>query len=219
MVITMQTLMEKCSQAFCLKKREIGEFASIKANGMKFQIEQYLAEGAGNLSWMQARGMFGMMKMETLIFTPLQKDAPLLSYDRISFFGSNALIFELYDTLVEPVQAYPLFNEVKGKYAYLPDSDPGKHWYDPIKRKESLYKKCRGKAEALDALCLDYLDGYCKTVKGAKEASVEDKRRKTEGYVKGLIEQGGPATDAFLKAIGKEKTEELFEKILFGIRE
>lgn len=215
----MQTLMEKCSQAFCLTKREIGEFASIKANGMKFQIEQYLAEGVGNLSRMQARGMFGMMKMETLIFTPLQKDAPLLSYDRMSVFGKDILIFELYDTLAEPVQAYPLLNEVKGKYAYLPDSDPGKHWYDSIKRKESLYKKCRGKAKELDALCLDYLDCYCKIVKGAKEASIETKRRKTEGYVKGLIEQGGPSTDAFLKAIGKEKTEELFEKILFGIRE
>ena len=39
---------------------------------------------------------------------------------------------------------------------------------------------------------------------------------KADAYRDGLLDNGGPATDAFLKVWGKEKTAELFQKVLFG---
>ena len=36
-------------------------------------------------------------------------------------------------------------------------------------------------------------------------------------YVNGLLEQGGPSTDVFVKMFGLEKTRHLYNKILFGI--
>ena len=215
----MQTLIDLFHQEFPLKKREVGEFSSLKLNGMKFEIEQYSLAEVGNLSLMRAKGFLGLMKMTTLIVTPLQKDAPLFSYDRVQAFGKDMILCELYDTLVESVSAYPLLTKVKEKYAHLPDGDAGEHWYDSIKREESLYKKGRKKAEAFDALGIDYSNAYCEILKGAKEAPIGAKRQKTSDYVNGLIGHGGPSTDVFLKAIGKEKTRELFERVLFGIVE
>ena len=42
------------------------------------------------------------------------------------------------------------------------------------------------------------------------------KRAKTNAYVNGLLEHGGPSTDVFKQVLGAEKTAELFHKVLFG---
>ena len=45
------------------------------------------------------------------------------------------------------------------------------------------------------------------------------KREKTNAYVEGLLKNGGPSTDVFKKALGEEKTAELFRSVLFGTEE
>jgi hypothetical protein len=40
--------------------------------------------------------------------------------------------------------------------------------------------------------------------------------KKASLYVEGLLKNGGPSTDVFKKALGVEKTAELFRKILFA---
>ena len=47
----------------------------------------------------------------------------------------------------------------------------------------------------------------------------EEKRAKAQAYVTGLLQQGGASTDAFVKALGPEKTEALFTRMVFGTRE
>ena len=42
------------------------------------------------------------------------------------------------------------------------------------------------------------------------------KKHKADQYRDGLLENGGPAVDTFLKAWGKEKTKRFFEEVLFG---
>ena len=98
-----------------LKKLDAGEFSSLKANGMKFCISAYYAEGLGHVSVMTAKGFFGLMKMDTLIINPKEADLPLYSYDRIYAMGNDTLIVELYDTLVGRYEACGM-NKVKSKY-------------------------------------------------------------------------------------------------------
>ena len=43
------------------------------------------------------------------------------------------------------------------------------------------------------------------------------KTEKALFYINGLLENGGPSTDVFVKGIGKERTTELFHNILFGM--
>lgn len=194
----------------------IGEYAKMKVGVMKFQIWAFHAEGLGHVSAMQASGMFGLMKMDTLIINPTEKDMPLFSYDRVHAMGNDTLIYELYDTILEKADLNRV-EDVKEKYRHLPDHDLGEHWYDSIKLAISLSKK--GKkvhTAAFDACAMEYLAAYLEDAAEADYCEPAGKKEKASVYVEGLLSNGGPSTDVFKKGIGDEKTAELFRNILFG---
>ena len=210
-------LLSMIKERFPLKEKNVGAFASLKANGMKFTVSAYEAEGLGHVSVMTAKGFFGLMKMDTLIVNPKTLDLPLYSYDRILAMGNDTLIVELYDTMVEPLdtEALKAVNEANKD---LPERDPGTHWYDGIKLKESVSKKGKKLTERFDAYTKDYTNAYL----GLPAKPVMDaaaKREKANAYVEGLLKNGGPSTDVFKKALGEQKTAELFRKVLFGTEE
>lgn len=213
----MQQMLDKVNCEYPLTEKSAGEFANVKAKGMKFQIKQYEAKGLGNVSVMEAKGFFGLMQMDTLIINPLEKDLPLFSYDRVLAMGNDTLIIELYDTFVEKqdISELALWKEENKN---LPDHDLGEHWYDSIKLKESISKK--GKKEhssAFDKFTVGYFERFLSS--NAAKASVSDtnaKIGKASVYVEGLLNNGGPSTDVFKKEFGDAKTAKLFRKVLFG---
>ena len=209
-------ILDAIGKAFPLAELDCGEYAKQKVSGMNFSIRRFYAEGLGNVSAMVASGFFGLMKMDTLIITPTEKDMPLFSYDRVQAMGNDTLIFELYDTVLGEADL-SIVQAVKDSAASLPDHDLGAHWYDPIKLSVSLSKK--GKKQhtaAFDDCTLKYLEAFlvaCATAAGCEAAP---KREKASVYVEGLLTHGGPSTDVFKKGIGEEKTAALFRKILFA---
>lgn len=208
-------------QRFAVQEESTGEFARIKAGPLQFRVARYILPGVGNLATMQAKGMLGLMRMDTLILTPLQCDAPLFSYDRIHVMGNDTLIVELYDTMLQPEdEAYrahlAALDATKECFADLPEHDLGAHWYDGIKLPQSAAKKCKGRADKMDALYLAMLDEYVRLMKDAKPCDPKEKAAKAAVYVEGLLQNGGPSTDAFVKALGREQTEKLFRTVLFG---
>lgn len=213
----MQQMLEKVNKEFPLMEKSVGEFANIKAKGMKFQIKQYEAKGLGNVSVMEAKGFFGLMQMDTLIINPVEKDLPLLSYDRVLAMGNDTLIIELYDTFLEKQDISEL-GLWKEENKNLPEHDLGKHWYDSIKLAESVSKK--GKKEhsgAFDKFTAIYFEKFLNS--NAVKVSVSNKKAKIEKasvYVEGLLSNGGPSTDVFMKEFGEPKTAKLFRKVLFG---
>ena len=201
---------------FPLTELPCGEFGSMKVSGMKFSVRRFHAQGLGPVSVMVAKGFFGLMKMDTLIITPTEKDMPLLSYDRVLAMGNDTLIYELYDTLLESADLSCL-DTVKTEAAYQPDHDLGSHWYDSIKLPQSLSKKGKKKdTAAFDAAADAYLRAYLQAAKNAAPCDAEDKREKAAVYVEGLLTHGGPSTDVFKKGIGEDNTAELFRKTLFA---
>lgn len=209
-------LLDILNSKYALEEQDVGEFATLKANGMKFSVKAYSAKGLGHVSVMRAKGFFGLMKMDTLMIVPKEKDLPLYSYDRIYAMGNDTLIVELYDTFINAPDLSSL-DGVKKKYADLPERDPGEHWYDSIKLKESISKKGKkSETRSLDLMTLEHFEAYL----DANAADVSDKEQKRElsaRYVSGLLERGGPSTDVFKKSLGEEATEALFKKVLFGV--
>ncbi len=194
----------------------VGEFSKMKVSGMNFEIWAFHAEGLGHVSAMTAKGFFGLMKMDTLIINPTERDLPLFSYDRVHAMGNDTLIYELYDTLLEKADLSKL-EAVKTKYAALPDHDLGQHWYDGIKLAVSLSKKGKkAHTAAFDTCAMEYLEAYLDSVEDAPWCDPAGKQAKAAVYVEGLLENGGPSTDVFKKGIGPEKTALLFRNILFG---
>lgn len=210
-------ILEKISEKHALTAIDVGDFAELLASGMKFKVEAYYAEGLGHVSVMRASGFFGLMRMDTLIINPTELDLPLYSYDRIFAMGNDTLIVELYDTILGEYSEDGMKAE-KAKFASLPERDPGEHWYDSIKLGSSISKK-GGKRDTagLDELTLSHFDAYL----ASSSVTVNDgdaKREKASVYVEGLLEKGGPSTDVFKKALGIEKTSELFRRVLFGTK-
>jgi hypothetical protein len=193
-----------------------GEFSKMKVSGMNFEIWAFHAEGLGHVSAMTATGFFGLMKMDTLIINPTERDLPLFSYDRVHALGNDTLIYELYDTLLEKADLAGL-EAVKARYADLPDHDLGQHWYDGIKLAVSLSKKGKkAHSAAFDSCAMDCLEAYLDSAENAPWCDPAGKKAKAAVYVEGLLEHGGPSTDVFKKGLGPEKTALLFRHILFG---
>lgn len=215
----LKKLVEMFTSASECVKTDVGEFAKMKVNGMKFDIESYELAGLGTLSAMQAKGFFGLVKMDTLIFTPKFKDAPLLSYDRMNFFGKDILYFELYDTCVTPPNM-PQIIDVKGKYSALKDNPPKPNWYDSMRLDGCTYKVGKKKEmSALNALAVDFVTAYIGVLTQIPDCDGAEKTARNLAYVNGLLQNGGPSTDVFKKGIGEEKTATLFRKFIFGTRQ
>ena len=212
------TLLSAIKKKHPLTELNVGEFAKMKVSGMKFIVQAYYAEGLGHVSVMRATGFFGLMKMDTLMITPTDVDLPLYSYDRIYAMGNDTLIVELYDTLVNPLDLSAL-DDVKAKYIHLTERDPGEHWYDDIKFKESISKKGKkAQTNDFDALALEHFNAYL-NANASAVSDQDEKQALSARYVDGLLSQGGPSTDVFKKQLGVEKTEKLFKQVLFGTKE
>ena len=210
-----RNMLRKITSQYHLNAITLGEFSRMKVKGMQFDIWAFHAEGLGHVSAMTARGFFGLMKMDTLIINPTDKDMPLFSYDRVRAMGSDTLICELYDTLLEQADLSGI-EAVKERYAMLPDHDLGKHWYDHIKLSQSLSKKAKGLDPSFDACAMEYLEAFLEAAEAAPFCDPAGKNGKASVYVEGLLTNGGPSTDVFKKGIGIEKTEFLFRHFLFG---
>ena len=213
-----EKLLALIGKNFPLTEQDVGDFQKLKANGMKFSIRAFKAEGLGWVSVMTASGFFGLMRMDTLIINPTEVDMPLLSHDRIYAMGNDTLIYELYDTLVgEP--DISLLDKAKGRTNILPDHDLGKHWYDDIQLPQSFSKKAKKvQTPAFDDATHQYMVAFLEAAKAAPSCDAELKREKASAYVEGLLTYGGPCTDVFKKSIGAEKTAQFFRYILFGTR-
>ena len=208
-------LLEVIEKKYPLSELDIKEFSSLKAGGMKFSIQAYHAEGLGHVSAMSAKGFFGLMRMDTLMVVPFEKDLPLYSYDRIYAMGNDTLIVELYDTFVEKLDLSEL-DTVKSRFAYLSERDPGEHWYDDIKLSQSISKKGKKTQKVdFDTLAAEHFNVYL-NASPSSASDVSKKKELSARYVNGLLAQGGPSTDVFKKSLGEEKTEQLFKYVLFG---
>ena len=214
-----EKILSAVAERYPLASKSVGEFSSFKAKGMRFTCSAYHAKGLGHLSIMQANGFFGLMKMDTLVICPEDKDLPLLSYDRIYAMGNDTLIMELYDTLLGDMD-YSKIDEVISKYAYLPnrfqEGEEPSHWYDDIRLPQSIAKKGK-KKHGFDEMVKAYVDGYL-SMDGVV-CPTQEKREKTSIYAEGLLKNGGPATDVLRKELGEEKTAKLLRSVLFGTQE
>ena len=215
--IMLNELLGKFKDLYSLKKVEDDQYGSFKLSGMKFDTEAYEAEGLGHISVMKASGMMGLMKMDSFIVNPFDADMPLLSIDRIKAMGKDSLYMEIYDTCLKSDRNEGPYEAVKEKYKGLADIAQEAKWYDDIRYKSSILKKVsRKESPKIDECIREYVNAYLEELKKADKCDNAQKKAKAREYSDGLINNGGPAVNTFLKAWGKGKTKDYFDKVLFG---
>lgn len=207
-------------KAFLLEPVDVGEFAQIKKGFFSIRVDCYNAKGLGRVSTVQSVAMAGLMKMDTLIVNPFELDVPLFSLDIIRAMGKQTLLLELYDTTLDFTQSLCTLEKVKDRLLSVANYDLGEKWYDHMKMSPSLAKR-GGKKDfaALNRAADEFLFGYISLATDATSCDKLQKKRKSGEYVEGLLQNGGPSTDAFAKLLGKDKTALLFRKFVFGTQD
>ena len=216
----MKELIARIQKSFRLEEKPAGEFSSLKVGPMKFSTRHWDGGLLGNVSFMEAKGMMGLMRMETLVINPVRIDMPLLSLDLVVAMGKVTMIAELYDTTIGGFDQKSMI-KVKESLSSLSDRPAAKAWYDDIRLGCSVGKQ--GKKNDLEAVekgFSDFIGAYLEAAAGCREITekteLEKKRACANAYTDGLLEHGGPSTDVFVKKLGREKTAEFFHKVLFG---
>lgn len=211
-----EKLLDMLRSQYPLLEKDAGSFHKLKVKGMSFTIRCFEAQGLGHVSVMTASGFLGLMKMDTLILNPFEKDAPLFSYDRIHAMGNDKLYLELYNTMLAQTDCSCLDTVIRA-HSHLPDFDPGSHWYDPIKLPQSIFKQGKkAHGAAFDTAVRDFLSEYLKLCQSAPDCDRTQKQEAASAYSRGLLEHGGPAADVFIGRFGRETTGQLFRTVLFG---
>ncbi len=208
----------KLREAFPVTELDAGEFSQIKYGPMQFTIRWFTCKGLGNVSSMQVKGLMGLFTMEMLVINPIERDLPLLSYDWMKVMNKNTLLVELYDTIIGSGCDLSALMDIKQGLSALPDHDLGKHWYDDMKLSPSFAKRAGKKHQSdFENAFLSFIDEYLECYKTAELCPDRDlKRAKSSEYVNGLLKNGGPSTDTFVKMLGVDRTRTLFTKIIFG---
>lgn len=210
-------MLETIGKAFPLTPRKDAGHVTCKASGMKFVIRSFEAKGLGCVSVMKGSAMLGLMKMDTVIINPFERDMALFSYDRIYAMGNDTVFLEMYDTRIDRSKTPDAAAKVAKAYADIPEQPVAPNWYDDIKLPGCLKKK--GKKDItprFDKLTAQYLDAYLTLCKEAEECDTDEKMKAAQVYTEGLLSNGGPSTDQFIRAKGREFTEKLFRETLFG---
>lgn len=208
-------VINKLSETYPLEEMDIGEYALIKKNGMKFNVHSYEVGNVGCVSTLKMSAMLGLMKMETVVFSPLGVDAPLFSFDYIKAMGNETLLIEIYDLTVNKGKKYPNLIELKECYSALPDHELKPCWYDDLRVEGTISKRSKKCTAEFNRAVDRYLDEFMNILQNAEAVDEPSKRAVIKEYVDGLFDKGSPTTAQFNKILGEEKARDMYGKYIF----
>ena len=211
-------MLEKIVDSFIskyeLKEIEVGDFSRFKVSILDFKTMAYESD-FGHVSYLNAKALFGIMKMETIVVNPFSKDMPLYSIDYIKAFNNNKVILEQYDTNISDTRKEEGFNRIINRYKNYIETKKKEYWYDDIRYESSKTFNIKDTNKLMN-LINEYTDEYLSMFDNASDCDRNLKKEKAREYSHGLIENGGPATDSFITKFGKDKTKQFFDTVMFG---
>ncbi|MBR4471897.1 MAG: hypothetical protein IKS54_11360 [Erysipelotrichaceae bacterium] len=199
---------------YSLEQRDMGELKNIHKGMYNFDCEAYTIKGVGNLFFINMKAMFGLMKMETCVLTPIEKDLSFCNIDIIKAMGNETYMFEMYDTCINQTDLSD-FDPIKEKYKDLENYETAPRWYDSYKLPSCICKKGKKITAKGEALMKECLNTYLDLLDQVLVCDPVLKTEKNKVYVERLLSEGGAAVDSMNKIIGQEKTGELIRKFMY----
>jgi len=211
-----ETILNELKKRYTLEKRDMGDIKNIHKGMYNFDCEAYTVKDIGNLFFIEMKALFGLMKMETTVLTPVNKDLSFCNFDIIKAMGNETHMFEMYRSAIKDTDL-SAFNAIKEKYSDLENYETEKRWYDDYRLESSICKKGKKISEKAEAMLKECLDLYLELLDKAEDCDPEAKKEKTKEYVDRLLSEGGAAVDSMNKIIGKEKTAKLVREFMYGL--
>lgn len=212
----------RIAEKYKLTQIDAGEYSEMSAYGiLKFHVKQYEIEDIGNLSVMTVNA--GVMQMATIVFSPYEKDLPLMSCDYMYMLSTRKAYIEFYDLVTEKDDEYlswmTRYKDEAKKYDDIESVSASSGWYDYLIT-TAIYKSAGTKDdEKLRLLLGDEMDIYLSQASSYEKLTDEETEKKAgmiKEYSDRLIDEGGVSTSFFKKALGEDKTRGFFDQVFFG---
>ena len=84
-------IIRELSNTYQLLPVNMGELAEIKKGLTNFHCETYQIKDVGNLFFIEMKAMFGLMKMNTAVITPVQKDLSFCNFDAVHAMRNDTI--------------------------------------------------------------------------------------------------------------------------------
>lgn len=207
------------SRRYPLRREDIGPDARLSKRLMTFETESYAVEGLGHLCVLRMKTTPGIMAMETVVLSSVQKDLPLFNLDWVRVLRRETLIAELYDTQLSPCaqSALGAFEQVKTGFSDLADPPPsGEHWYDSLLYPCSCRKTGKGVSGRLSELAEQYLLTFAEQADAACTCDAAAKQARVTVFAETLLAKGGPAVDQVVGLFGRETAQRLILRHMYG---
>lgn len=208
------------AEKFKLIPADTKEYKSMKYPSavpiMRFNTSQFRAEGLGNLFIMETSAMLGLMKLTTIVFTPLAKTAlPFLLIDTMSMAKKNLCYVEYYDLTEDGCKVLKSESQ-KDEFADIPDYSETEAWYIARRTPYSLIKGGKGvKKDLLDDMVLKCIRRYISSATPCSNAAGHYENLKS--FQREMIEKGNPSSSTLEKLLGKGGAAKMFETAIMPV--
>ena len=151
-------MLSKIRKEYRLRSLNSGVFHKLVVRGMNFEINSYEAVGFGRVASMCANGLLGLVKRDILVISPMEKDVPVITYERVKAFGKDTVILARYD-----VDKDPVYVKKSGKKKQSEEFDQEVEQYmnaylEEVKQADAANAKER--REQIEQLATELIEGF-----------------------------------------------------------
>lgn len=180
---------------------------------MRFQLEQYEAEGLGNLCVLNTKAMLGLMRLTTVVVTPnTGKNVPFLLIDTMDMGKKHLCYVEYYDCTGSGADR-DLLLAAGAPYADVADYAEKPAWYVSERMAGSLIKT--GDRARLEQMALDALTAYREQAAAAPVKA--ENLPGLKAFQQRMVREGNPSTAALTRTLGKEGAETFFKTVVMPV--
>lgn len=205
---------DRCCMGYTLKARDIGIYSAGALVGRTSRISSYAIENVGTVTIIRAEAPMGTEKVESCIFVPTKKDAPILMIDDVKrWFKKESLSINIVKTQISEL-CYRQFEPMAESFAKLSDADVPTYWYNDRLVRGSVAKA--GEREELAAMLEEYMNAYLRIVDFAEPCDPAEKAKKTKEFSKNFLTEESPSAAVAGKGLG-DRTEEFLDTVVFPL--
>ena len=200
-------------ERFTLREITPEKYRTMGSLMMRFRLEQYEAEGLGNLCVLRTKAMLGLMKLVTVVVTPNSgKNVPFLLIDTMDMGKKHLCYVEYYDCTAEGADR-DLLLAAGAPYADIADYAERPAWYVSERMAGSLIKT--GDRTRLEQMALDALAAYRE--QAAAALAKEENLAGLRAFQQRMVQEGNPSTAALTRTLGKEGAEAFFRTVVMPV--
>ncbi|MCR5067934.1 MAG: hypothetical protein K6A14_07730 [Erysipelotrichaceae bacterium] len=209
----------KLKKRYQVREADLKDNALLKKAGMKFAMRSFEVADLGHFFIMDMTGMLGAMNMETCVLAVDTKKVPLVNIGYVNAMGKESMMAEYYDLAHDVLpEGYPeKFEALKKADSALEDYPAEEQWYNKYLLPFTYRKKGKKAREHFLKVAGQHVDVLLDMIEKAEPADPEERQKITLSFAQGLLDEGGPAINQFVKLFGRQKTEEVVKKCMYGV--